>query len=148
VSKDDPALISDQLLVEALIDRALALDEGFGQGALHNFLITYEMSRPGAAGDAAARSRRHFERAMALADNKLASPLVSLAESVCVLKQQRAEFESLLQRALALNPDAAPAFRLQNLVAQRRARWLLGRIDELFLSAKPEDGSAKPTATK
>jgi predicted anti-sigma-YlaC factor YlaD len=133
ISKDDPALVSDQLLVEALIDRALLLDESFGQGAVHGFLITYEMSRQGQTGDPTVRARRHFERAMELGQGKLASPLVSLAESVCVQRQQRAEFESLLQRALAINADEAPAWRLQNLVAQRRARWLLGRADDLFL---------------
>lgn len=140
VSKDDPALVSDQGIVEALIDRALVLDESFAQGAIHGFLITYEMSRQGAAGDAAARSRQHFERAMALANGNLASPLVSLAEAVCLQKQQRAEFESLLQRALAIDADEVPAYRLQNLVAQHRARWLLGRIDDLFLGAKKEGG--------
>jgi len=29
--------------------------------------------------------------------------------------------------------DAAPQQRLANLVAQKRARWLLGRVDELFI---------------
>jgi predicted anti-sigma-YlaC factor YlaD len=133
ISKDDPALVSDQLLVEALIDRALVLDESFGQGAVHGFLITYEMSRQGQTGDPTVRARRHFERAMELGQGKLASPLVSLAESVCVQRQHRAEFESLLQRALAINADEAPAWRLQNLVAQRRARWLLEHADDLFL---------------
>ena len=56
-----------------------------------------------------------------------------LAEAVAVQKQDRAEFQALLNRALAINPDAAPQWRLQNLVAQRRARWLLSRSTELFL---------------
>jgi predicted anti-sigma-YlaC factor YlaD len=38
-----------------------------------------------------------------------------------------------MERALAVNPDSRPSNRLANLLAQRRARWLLGRIDELFL---------------
>jgi hypothetical protein len=57
---------------------------------------------------------------------------VSLAESVSVLTQDRAEFESLLGRALAVDPGVRPEWRLANLVAQRRARWLLGRLDILF----------------
>jgi predicted anti-sigma-YlaC factor YlaD len=43
------------------------------------------------------------------------------------------EFESLLNRALAIHPDADPDTRLQNMVMQRRARWLLSRKAELFL---------------
>ena len=133
VSKDQPALLADQPIVEALIDRALELKEDFEQGAIHSFLISYEMARAGRPGDLAARARRHFDRAMELSHGRLAAPLVSLAEAVAVQKQDKTEFQSLLQQALAIHPDATPSSRLQNLVAQRRARWLLGRTEELFL---------------
>lgn len=139
VSKDDPALVSDQIIVEALIDRALELDEDFDGGAIHAFLINYEMARQGLPGDPAVRARKHFDRAMELSGGKLASPLVTLAEAVAVEKQDRREFESLLQRALAIDVDAAPESRLVNLVAQRRARWLLGRVDDLFIGGVKTD---------
>lgn len=140
ISKDDPALVSDQVIVEALIDRALELDEDFDHGAVHGFLISYEMARQGVPGDAASRAQKHFDRALELSQGKLASPLVSLAEAVAVEKQDRASFQNLLNRALAIDADAAPQWRLQNLIAQRRARWLVGRIDELFLDGA-KDGS-------
>ena len=77
---------------------------------------------------------------MKLSGGKLASPLVSFAESVSVQNQNRAEFQALLDQALAINPDAVPESRLQNLVAQRRARWLLGRVDDLIIGgAKTDD---------
>ena len=62
-----------------------------------------------------------------------AGPLVSLAENVSVPAQNRKEFEELLKRALEIDADAKPEYRLANLVAQRRARWLLGRVDRLFV---------------
>jgi predicted anti-sigma-YlaC factor YlaD len=133
LSKNDPEVIADQPVVEALIDRALELDEDYGDGALHAFLISYESSRQSGTGTAEARARRHFERAMQLSGGKQAGPLVSLAEAVCIQKQDAREFKALLERALALNPDAAPEARLVNLVMQRRARWLLSRLDDLFL---------------
>jgi len=133
VSKDNPELVADLSIVEALIDRALELDEAYDRGAIHAFLISFEAARPGGAGDAATRARGHFDRALELSQGQLAGPLVSYAESVLIQKQKRAEFQELLQRALALNPDAIPESRLANLVAQRRARWLLKRIDDLFV---------------
>lgn len=133
ISKDDPELIADLPAVEALIDRALQLDEDYDSGAIHGFLISYEPSRPGAKGDPSERSRHHFERVLALTSGQLASPLVALAEAVSIGKQDRIEFESLLNRALAIQVDAKPEWRLANLVMQRRARWLLSRTDELFL---------------
>lgn len=133
LSKDNPELIADLPLVEALIDRALELDEDYDAGAIHGFLITYEPSRQGAKGDPAARSRQHFARAMELSGGHLASPFVALAEAVVVGKQDRKEFESLLNRALQIDVNAKPEWRMANLVTQRRARWLLSRVNELFV---------------
>jgi predicted anti-sigma-YlaC factor YlaD len=136
LAKDQPELVAQIPAMEALMDRALELDEGYGGGAIHTFLISYEMSRQGAPGEPAARARRHFERALALSAGKDAGPLVALAEAVAVKRQDLKEFESLLSRALAIDPEASPERRLLNLVMQRRARWLLSQKAELFLIEK------------
>ena len=133
LGKDAPALIAEVPQMEALIDRAAELDADWGAGSIHSFLITYEMSRQGMRGDAAERSREHFDRAVRLTGGRQAGPFVSFAEAVCVEKQDAAQFEALLGRALAITPDTAPEFRLANLVMQRRARWLLANKDDLFL---------------
>ncbi len=132
-AKDSPALLADQPIVEALFDRALALDESFDQGSLHTVLIAYEGSRPGAHRGWEERARVHFARAVELSRGRRAGPYVALAESVCVQEQKRAEFEELLGKALAIDTDASPDTRLENLVLQARARWLLARTSELFL---------------
>jgi predicted anti-sigma-YlaC factor YlaD len=129
-----PALLVDLPLCEALMRRALSLDEGFGAGAIHEYFVALEGSRPDATGRTIERARRHHERAMAFAEGKRISPLVTMAETVSVKTQDKAEFLALLDRALAFDAHReAPEFRLANLVAQRRARWLKERADELFL---------------
>src|SRR6185503_14446919 len=90
-SKDSPDSIADQPIVEALIDRALLLDESFEKGAIHGFLITYEMIRRGVPGDPATRSRMRYERAHALAGGQLASNHVALAEAVSQPKGDKRE---------------------------------------------------------
>jgi hypothetical protein len=51
-----------------------------------------------------------------------------------VRAQDRKEFLDLLDRVLAFDARReAPEYRLANLVAQRNARWLKGRADELFV---------------
>lgn len=146
IRADKPETVSDQLMVEALIDRALALDESFDRGAIHAFLIKYEMNRQGQKGDPAARSRKHFERAVALSNGADAGPYVSFAEAVAVPKQDVKEFESLLNKALAINVDAHPEIRLSNTVMQRRAKWLLARKDDLILPALPPDSPPAPSS--
>jgi len=132
LSKNDADALGELPQVEALMDRALELDEAFDRGAIHTFMIGYESVRQGVAGDPAERARRHFARAMALSGGSEAAPLLALAEAVCVPQQRRAEFESLLVQALHIDTRHAADNRLATVLAQRRARWLLARIDHLF----------------
>lgn len=132
LQKGDPESLGELPLVEAMMRRALELDESFERGALHTFMVAYEAGRPGAGGEAFERARRHFVRAMELSAGAHAAPMVALAESVSVPQQRRAEFEALLGQALRIDAAAAGADRLAIVVAQHRARWLLSRRDRLF----------------
>ncbi len=132
ISKEDAELTADQPLIEAMMKRALELDEGFESGSIHDFFISYEGGRASVGGSVEA-ARQHLTRALALSKGQRAWPLVSFAETVSVARQDRKEFEALLRQALAVDPDAVVDLRLTNLIAQKRARWLLGRADELFI---------------
>jgi predicted anti-sigma-YlaC factor YlaD len=133
-SADDPALLADLPRCEALMRRALALDERYDDGAVHEFFVAFEGGRPEAMGGSGGRARHHMERAMALSGGRKVSPLVTFAETVSVRTQDRKGFLGHLDRALAFDArSAAPEHRMSNLVSQRRARWLKGRVDELFL---------------
>ena len=132
ISKDDSELTADQRQAEALMRRALALEEGWDHGALHDFFISWE-GRGEAVGGSFARAREHLDRAEELAGGRRVSAFVNFAETVSVARQDKAEFERLLRQALAVDPDAQPGMRLANLVYQKRARWLLARTDELFV---------------
>jgi predicted anti-sigma-YlaC factor YlaD len=133
LSKDDPATIAGLPAVDALVMRAAALDPDWDHGALRSFLIGYEVNRPNAAPDAIERARTHFVRAVELSAGQQAAPYVSLAESVAVARRGRAEYEALLRQALAIDAGKRPEWRLANLVMQRRARWLLARVDLVFV---------------
>ena len=132
LSKDTPESLADLPAMEALIDRALELDESFDRGAIHTFLIGYESVRPGGSGDPVSRARSHFARAVELSAGADAAPFVALAESVSVPQQRRDEFEQLLNQALGIDADRHPETRMANLVSQRRARWLLAHTGRLF----------------
>jgi predicted anti-sigma-YlaC factor YlaD len=135
-----PALVADVPAVKALMNRALALDETFQQGAIHAALISLE-ALPEAMGGSAEQAREHFRRAVELSGGHDPGPYVTLAASVSVAEQNRAEFEELLQQALAIDPEDYPEMRLPVIIGRNRARHLLDRIDELFLG----DGSGGRT---
>ena len=133
-SKDDPEMIAQLPVVEAFIRRAMELDEVWNEGALPEFLIDIEAARSGVkAAEIQSRIARYYEQALRLSGGKRASLFVSYAENSSIPAQNRAQFKEMLERAIRIDPGQHPETRLANLMAQRRARWLLGRIDELFL---------------
>ena len=133
MDKSDMEMVADLNLIEPIILKCLELDEGYDGGALHAFLISYDGGRSTLQGGGVEKARLHFERAEELSGDSRVGPLVSLAESVSVSEQNRSEFEQLLNRVLDFDVDVHLQTRLANLVAQRRARLLLSRTDDLFL---------------
>jgi predicted anti-sigma-YlaC factor YlaD len=128
---DKPDLVIDLPTVRALAERALALDETWNKGALHEMFISLD-SQPEALGGSVERARGHFTRAVALQKGASPGPYVSLALGVAAPAQDRAQFEALLKQALAIDPEKDPSTRLVTLVQQRRAQALLDHIDTLF----------------
>jgi predicted anti-sigma-YlaC factor YlaD len=132
LDKTDSSLSADQSVAEALLHRALELDPDYDSGGIHEFYIAWE-GRGEAVGGSFTRAREGFQEALRVSRGSRAAPFVSLAESVSVATQNRKEFEDLLNHALAVDVEKAPKQRLSNVLYQRRARWLLARVDELFI---------------
>jgi predicted anti-sigma-YlaC factor YlaD len=128
----DSGLATDQTIIEKVMRRALALDETWEHGSLHDFFVSWEAAHASAGGSLDA-ARLHYDRARVLSAGQRVAPLVNYAESVLVGLQKREEFEALLNEALQFDTSRAPREQtLPNVLAQRRARWLLARADELF----------------
>jgi predicted anti-sigma-YlaC factor YlaD len=129
---DNPlARIGELATVRALLTRALQLDEAWEGGTIHEALIALD-SLPVLLGGSAARAREHFNRAVALSNGESAFAYLALATGVAQPARDRAEFERLLRAALAIDVSKRPSIRLANLIAQKRARYLLTQTDRLF----------------
>ncbi len=128
--KNDMDLLAERSEAEALVYRAYALDPDYDEGSLHVFLITYEAGRPGGSLE---KAKEHFKRALELNHGQDASTFLNYAEAVDEKEQNRQEFEDMLGKALAVDPDKKPAWRLENLIAQKRAQWLISKEDSLFV---------------
>lgn len=128
---DKPDIVIDLPVVRALAERALALDETWNAGALHELMISLD-SLPEALGGSVEHARQHFARAVELQHGDSPGPFVALAAGVSVPAQDRAEFEKLLNQALAVDVEKNPSNRLAALIAQRRARAMLDQVDARF----------------
>jgi len=131
-TKSDMSLIGDLPIITAIMEKALNLDPGWHNGAIHEFFIVYNSARSEAEGGGLPSVEFHFSRAMALNQGRSISPLVLLAESACIKQQNRQRFESLLKQALAFDVDRYPEYRLANIMTQRKARYLLDNVDSFF----------------
>jgi predicted anti-sigma-YlaC factor YlaD len=130
--KRDLTLVGDLPVIAALLDRALQLDEAYDEGALHEFAITFDPARP--EGTTPQKQKQHFDRAMQLAQGTKISPLVTWAQAVAGPAQDKAGYEALLRQAASYDVEQPKARknRLANVLAQRRAQYLLAHLDDVF----------------
>lgn len=139
---NDPSnmsMMAELSLAEAVMRRVLELDEEYGDGAVHEFFIVYEGGRGEAMGGSAERARAHYERAVEITGGKKASPHVALATTVAVREQDVEGFRRLLEKALAVDVQEVKKWRLSNILARRKAEWLMGRIPDLFVDIEEEE---------
>lgn len=144
LGKDKAELLADLPAIRALMERGLALDEGYQGGAMHEAMIVLD-ALPAAMGGSEAKAREHFAKAVALSHDSRPGPYVTLATSVCVQSQNRQEFRTLLEKALTFDPERDPANRLVTIVVERQAKALLDRQDEFFLD---DSGETAPDTTQ
>lgn len=133
LSLDNMDLVGDLAFVEAMMERCLELYPDWEMGSIQSFFITYEMSRMNGEGDPVENATRFYKRALELSKGRLASVYVAYAEAVAVDQGDKELFVDLLNKALEIDADAYPSLRLNNLLYQRRAEWLLTRLDWYFL---------------
>jgi predicted anti-sigma-YlaC factor YlaD len=141
IDKADSSLSVDQSTIEKLMQRAIALDEAWEMGSLHDFFVTWEGGRS-SIGGSLDKAKQHFDRALALSNGQRVSPYVTWAEVISVGAQNKKEFQEMLNKALEVDVNKAPSQRLANIISQRRAKWLLSRTDELFVEAPRPDAWA------
>jgi hypothetical protein len=129
---DDPARLAELPRVEALMQRALALDETYYHGGAHVFFGVYYGGRAPMFGGDFARAARHFDRAAALSQNQLLWVEVYRARYLLRQMGDRAAFHATLNRVLDAPASVDPDLNLSNALARKQAAALLAQEEDLF----------------
>ena len=108
------------------------VDETYQDGAPHVFLGIYHAALPPSFGGNPDKSLHHFQRAVALSEEKSLMVYVQMAQFYARRVFDRELYVDLLNRALDAPADGNPDLTLQNTVAKRMARRLLEQVDEIF----------------
>lgn len=135
LNRTDPMSIAELPKVEAIVERVLKLDPNFYYGGPNLFFGVSLGSRSAMFGGNPAKSKEHFEAALAAYQRKYLMTQVMYAQTYAVQNNDRALFESLLNEVLNTATDILPAQRLANELAHERARWLLDNANTIFANA-------------
>lgn len=117
--------------VEAIMERIVALDEGYQYGQAHMYLGVLNSILPASLGGKPEQAKAHFEEAVLLSDGKNLMAQVLYAEKYARLVFDRELHDRLLNEVLAADPDVH-GLTLQNTYAQQQAEALLADADDYF----------------
>ena len=118
--------------VEMLMEKVLALDEGFYYGGAHIFMGVLKATRPKIAGGDLEAARNHFLKAISLGDGKFLMTSVYYANYYAKKAFDKKLFISLLKGVLKTPADQTPELTLLNTVAHNKAKKMLSEVDEYF----------------
>jgi len=123
MSKEDPAVVAELHVGEALVERSVELDETLQYASGRAALGAYHARTAMAELD---QSQKQFARAIDLTGGWAHMSKFQLARTYYCMKGDKASYEKTL-REIVDAPDVLPEQRLQNTVAKRRARRYLGK---------------------
>ncbi|MFP4492042.1 MAG: TRAP transporter TatT component family protein [Spirochaetaceae bacterium] len=163
----DLSMIMELTKPVALMARAFELKPDYNDGAIHTFLIQiygavpdpsmlygttetggyvkevleghYKKNLSSIPEGTEGPARYHMMRAIDLSKGELAAPYIAFAGSFSVDNQDAAEYQELLEKALAIDPENRPEDRLANILDQRTAEWMLEQIEEKFITYENSD---------
>ena len=130
-TSEDWSTVAELPWVEAVLERALALDETYQNGAIHGYLGILNSLRPPALGGRPEVAKAHFERAIELSGGRDLSIKVEYARRYARLVFDQELHDRLLNEVVNA-PVEAPGYTLFNVLAKQEARELLATSKEYF----------------
>lgn len=130
-TSEDWSAVAELPWVEAALERVLALEETYGNGAVHGYLGTLNALRPPALGGRPEVAKAHFERAIELSDGSDLVVKVEYARRYARLMFDQELHDRLLEDVLRA-PAEAPGLTLFNVLAKQEAEELLESSKEYF----------------
>ncbi len=133
-SRGNPIELIQLPNVGRLLRKTIQLDPGWGKGSLYSAMMSYNSSRLDIGSTVLKDSvDYYFKKAIEYSDSLDASVFVSYAESIHKPFQQKKEYLNKLNLVLNMETKPNSMYELSNLIAKRRAKWLISKTDDYFL---------------
>lgn len=124
--------IADIAKVEALARKLLELDETYYYGSGHLLLGVLRTLLPASLGGKPEEARKHFDRAVQIADGKFLPAYVLYAQHYAKSTFNRELHDRLLETVRSTPADVVPELTLINTLAKQQADDLLNEADDYF----------------
>ena len=132
LKQDDSDMVARLGVVEKIMSRVEELNDDYFDGGVHFFFGVLYASRPPMFGGDPEEALKHFEIAMEKNGTKNLMIPYLYARYYATQTQNRELFVEMMHRVETANLDTVPDRRLNNTIAQKRARFWLENIDELI----------------
>ncbi len=117
--------------IEALMQRIVALDEGYQWGRAHLYLGVLNSQLPPSLGGKPEQAREHFEKSIELSEGRDLIGKVEFARRYARLVFDQRLHDRLLEEVLDADP-VVPDLTLSNVIAQEEASQLLAGSSDYF----------------
>jgi len=132
LSKDNPQAVFDLGKVKAMMNRVIALDEGYFFGAAHLFFGSIYGALPRMLGGDPEKAQAEFNRCLEISGDKFVLAYVYLARYYAQPTLDEALFDKYLKIVMQAPPDILPGYELITSIAKEKARLLITKKQDLF----------------
>lgn len=123
--------VADLARVQTLLEKVVALDEGYEYGQANLYLAVLDSLLPAALGGQPERAKDYFEKAIGLSQDKNLYAKVLYAQHYARMAFDQDLHDTLLQEVLEAEAQA-PGLTLQNTFAKQEAKRLLAESGDYF----------------
>ncbi len=132
LNRDDAASLIQLSKPTAMMQRVLELDDSFYYGSAHMYFGVYYGARAPMFGGDFAKSKKHFDRAREITDNKLLIADLLQAQYLSRQMFDQQDFHQRLTKIIEAPEDLYPELTLLNQIAKRKAQLLLNKEEQWF----------------
>jgi hypothetical protein len=132
LSLSDPQALADLPKVQVIMQRILELDETYFHGATLLFFGSVWGMKPKMLGGDPEKAREYFERNLHITGGKFLLTYVYYARFYAAKILDEELYDRLLNTVAATPAEVLPEYRLLNVMAKEKARYLLGKKEDIF----------------
>ena len=133
-SGDDASVLNSLPRIEAMIDRAMELDDTFYHGGVHATLGAFYVASPEMFGGKPEQADFQFKEAFEISESKYLMWQYLYARYYAFAINDRNLFITTLETVISAPDDILPEETFVNMAVKVKARDLLGHVDDYFLA--------------